>query len=726
MRLLIACLFILAPFFIKAQQLECKANLSIPEMERNAHVKMFENGYINRSLASNNFDVKYYRGEWQVDPAVRFIKGKVTIYFTVLSNGNAITLDLVTGFLTVDSVKRNNQLLSFTHIDSALNINFSPSLTVGSLDSVSVYYQGSPSSTGFGSFIDDTHAGTPVIWTLSEPYGSADWWPCKSQLGDKADSLDIYITHPSIYKAAANGMLQSEVVNGSQTTTHWKHRYPIASYLVCFAVTNYTVFNNSVMLGSVNLPMQTYCYPESLTSFQTNTPKVLEAMVLFNNKFGEYPFIQEKYGHVQFGWGGGMEHQTSTFLISPGESLMAHELGHQWFGDKVTTGSWEDIWLNEGFATYAAQLHMETKYPSTAISNRQSVLNNITSLPNGSVKVNDTNNINRIFSSRLSYNKGSYLVNMIQFMLGDNLFFQTIQTYLNDPAVKYGFARTNDLKRVLESETGINFTDFFNQWYTGEGYPSYHVEWAPVGGTHVYFKISQTTSHSSVPFYKMPVPVRFSNGTQDTTYIVNNTSNNQLFSFQINFIPTAAQFDPTLRIISRNNTVVQVDPSTLPITQINLTGTVQNENAQLQWTTNAEFNSQQFIIESSADGINFSSKGNLPAAGNSTAPRQYSFTDINVPAGIYYYRIKQINANGSLLYSNVIILTIEAGKTIRVNPTLTSGEIFVYAPGKIFLYNAIGQMIAELKNGRNNLGHLPAGRYIVSAPGLKPVSIIKH
>ncbi len=229
MRLLIACLFILAPFFIKAQQLECKANLSIPEMERNAHVKMFENGYINRSLASNNFDVKYYRGDWQVDPAVRFIKGKVTIYFTVLSNGNAITLDLVTGFLTVDSVKRNNQLLSFTHIDSALNINFSPSLTVGSLDSVSVYYQGSPSSTGFGSFIDDTHAGTPVIWTLSEPYGSADWWPCKSQLGDKADSLDIYITHPSIYKAAANGMLQSEVVNGSQTTKHWKHRYHIAS-----------------------------------------------------------------------------------------------------------------------------------------------------------------------------------------------------------------------------------------------------------------------------------------------------------------------------------------------------------------------------------------------------------------------------------------------------------------------------------------------------------------
>ncbi|NMD28549.1 MAG: hypothetical protein GYA79_02435, partial [Bacteroidetes bacterium] len=298
--------------------------------------------------------------------------------------------------------------------------------------------------------------------------------------------------------------------------------------------------------------------------------------------------------------------------------------------------------------------------------------------------------------------------------------------YLNDPAVKYGFARTSDLKRVLETETSINFTDFFNQWYTGEGYPSYHVEWAPVGGTHVYFKISQTTSHSSVPFFKMPVPVRFNNSTQDTTYIVYNDSNNQLFSFPINFNPTAAQFDPTLRIISRNNTVVQVDPSTLPISQINLTGNVQNETALLQWNTNAEFNSQEFIIERSADGINFSSKGTIPAAGNSTAPRQYNFNDSNVPAGDYYYRIKQTHTNGSVLYSNVIVLTIEASKTLKAYPTLTTGELFVFAPGKIFLYNAVGQLISTLINGRNDIGYLPSGRYIIKSPGLKPVSIIKH
>ncbi|MEI9957608.1 MAG: hypothetical protein WDM90_15225 [Ferruginibacter sp.] len=101
-----------------------------------------------------------------------------------------------------------------------------------------------------------------------------------------------------------------------------KHRYPIATYLICFAVTNYVTFDNTVQLGAVTLPMQTFCYPESLASFQAGTNNVLEAMQLYNDNFGDYPFMNEKYGHVQFGWGGGMEHQTSTFVISIDEGLL--------------------------------------------------------------------------------------------------------------------------------------------------------------------------------------------------------------------------------------------------------------------------------------------------------------------------------------------------------------------------------------------------------------------
>lgn len=558
MRILLFIL-LLVPVAVKSQTGDCKSTLFIAENEQNSHRFLMKNGRLNKSLASDNYDVKYYRCQWEADPSVRYISGVVTLYFSVSVPFSSITLDLNSS-LTTDSVKRQGLNLSFSHTTDALQINFSGSLSAGSLDSVSIYYKGVPPSTGFGSFIMDNHAGTPVMWTLSEPYGSADWWPCKNQLGDKADSIDIFITHPAAYKAAANGLLQSETTVAGKTTTHWKHRYPIASYLVCFAVTNYTVFNNSVQLGSTTLPMQTYCYPENLALFQVNTPLVLEAMQILHEKFGDYPFIREKYGHVQFGWGGGMEHQTSTFIIRPDEGLMAHELGHQWFGDMVTCASWEDIWLNEGFATYCAALVGEIKYPANTYNNRLGVLSSITSQPGGSVKVNDTTNVGRIFSSRLSYNKGSYLVRMLQFMLGDDLFFSAIRKYLSDPAVKYGYARTSDLRRVLESETGKNFSDFFNQWFAGEGYPSYQVEWSQLGANSVKIKLNQTTSHSSVAFFKMPVPLLFKNASTSKTIVLNNLVNNEIFTEDLGFSPDTVLVDPDLWLISKDNTSKRVVP----------------------------------------------------------------------------------------------------------------------------------------------------------------------
>ena len=398
------------------------------------------------------------------------------------------------------------------------------------------------------------------MWSLSEPYGSRDWWPCKNGLDDKADSIDIIITTPSQYKAASNGLLQSEtlIAGGTKKITHWKHRYPIATYLMCFAVTNYAVFNNTVQLGNVTLPMQTYCYPEQLTSFQNGTQNVLDALQLFHNNFGDYPFIKEKYGHVQFGWGGGMEHQTSTFIVSINEGLIAHELAHQWFGDKITCGSWEDIWLNEGFATHLASFYMENKYPATTIANRKSVIDNITSAIGGSVKVDDTTNVGRIFDGRLSYNKGSYLLYMLRWKLGDSTFFKAIKAYQKDAAVIYGFAKTDDLKKHVELASGQNLTEFFNQWYTGQGYPTYNVQWTPVGSSNVKITINQTTSHPSVSFFKMPLALQFKNATQQKTIVVDNTTQGQTFLKNIGFVADSVFIDPDYWLISKNNRATKV------------------------------------------------------------------------------------------------------------------------------------------------------------------------
>ncbi len=517
------------------------------------------NGTNNIITAVSNFDVKYYRCEWEVDPAIRFIKGKVTVYYIVTGTGTSISLDLMSP-LVVDSVKQRNNSLVKLQTNNILQIDFPSTINTGTFDSVSIYYQGVPPNTGFGSFIQSTHTGTPVMWSLSEPYGSRDWWPCKNGLDDKTDSIDIFITAPAQYKAAANGLLQSETLIASNTkkVTHWKHRYPIASYLMCFAVTNYAVFNNTVQLGNITLPMQTYCYPENLSSFQGGTQNVLDALQLYHNLFGDYPFIKEKYGHVQFGWGGGMEHQTSTFIVSINEGLIAHELAHQWFGDKITCGSWEDIWLNEGFATHLASIYSEKKYPASILSNRKNLINNITSQPGGSVWVNDTTSVGRIFDGRLSYNKGSYLLYMLRWKLGDSVFFKAIKNYQKDPNVIYGFAKTIDLKKHLELESKQDLTEFFNDWFTGQGYPSYKVEWTPIGSNFVRIKMNQTTSHAAVSFFEMPVALKFKNATQEKTIVIDNKTNDEIFLKNIGFVADSVFIDPEYWLISKNNTTIKV------------------------------------------------------------------------------------------------------------------------------------------------------------------------
>lgn len=410
-----------------------------------------------------------------------------------------------------------------------------------------------PPSTGFGSFVTSVHSGVPVLWTLSEPYGSRDWWPCRNGLDDKADSIDIIITNPLAYTAASNGLRQSIIINGSNKITHWKHRYPIATYLICMAVTNYAEFDDSAQLGNVNLPMQTFCYPENLSLFKVNTPLVLETLKYYSSVFGNYPFIKEKYGHVQFSWGGGQEHQTSTFIVTPNENLMAHELAHQWFGDKITCGSWRDIWLNEGFATHLAIMNFEKRYPLAVRATRKKEIANITSLPGGSVWVDDTTNVNRIFNGRLTYIKGSHLLYMLRWKLGDSIFFKGMRRYFNDSAIAFGFAKTDDFKRNLEAVSGVDLTEFFNDWFYGQGYPSYKVQWTQIGNDYVKINMSQTTSHPSVSFFPLPVALQFKNASQQKTIVVNNTYNDEIFFDNIGFIADTVIIDPDYWLITKNN-----------------------------------------------------------------------------------------------------------------------------------------------------------------------------
>src|SRR5690606_6891199 len=128
--------------------------------------------------------------------------------------------------------------------------------------------------------------------------------------------------------------------------------------------TNYQVDVQYAPLSTDSLLMLSYAYPEDFGMVSSAATSLLPKITLFDQLFGPYPFAAEKYGHAQFSWGGGMEHQTMSFMGSFHPEIMSHELAHQWFGDKVTCGSWAEIWLNEGFATYLSGLAYEHHSPN--------------------------------------------------------------------------------------------------------------------------------------------------------------------------------------------------------------------------------------------------------------------------------------------------------------------------------------------------------------------------
>lgn len=571
--LLCSCAIFVAilPSGAQSDELFCKDLHEIVDAERRGHEGLI--GFRSSPFTSN-YDLKYHRLEWTIDPAQIFISGSVTTYFEARSDDfMEINFDL-SKQLTVSDVRRQGQSLSFIqHDDDRLQIFLPLALQEGQLDSVTVIYSGTPQQTGFGSFTKATHAGTPILWTLSEPYGARDWWPCKLDLNDKIDSIDVLVRTPAAYRTASNGLLQSETLVGNEKICHWKHRYPITTYLIGIAITNYATYSDFVPVPNGEpIEVLNYVYPEFMATAQTETPATVQVMQLFNELFGLYPFANEKYGHAQFGWGGGIEHQTMSFMGGFSFSLQAHELAHQWFGDKVTCGSWEDIWLNEGFATYLTGMTYENGLgPQNWRTWLQNTITQITNVPDGSVWVNDTTSVSRIFNSRLTYSKGGMLLHMLRWKLGDEDFFQGVRNYLSDPNLAYSYAHTADLVAHLEAQSGQDLTEFMNDWFYGQGHPSYQLSWYlhPSDIHKVELTLGQTTSHSSVSFFEMPVAIQFSGEGQDTTIVFEHTFSDQAFSASLPFVAETVVIDPDLWIVSANNVVNEVIISVDPLDTLN-------------------------------------------------------------------------------------------------------------------------------------------------------------
>jgi len=534
--------------------------------DRAKHLTIKSNSLNLAQIAqSEKYDVNYYKLNLNMTNTTTTLSGYAEMKATAIAAIDTVLYELFSS-LSISSVSLNGTNVPFTRAGSAVKI--AANLSPGTSFIIRTNYSGTPPTAQTnplgGSGMSNATSpswGNEVVWSLSEPFCAYEWWPCKQSLTDKADSCDVFITVPNSCKAGSNGVLTQVVNLGNGSSRYeWKHRHPIDYYLISVAVAEYVEYN--VFANPVGAPapilIQNYIYnnPQTLPNFQADIDETVDFMELFYDLYGPYPFEDEKYGHCMAPFSGGMEHQTMTTQGFFNPALTAHELGHQWWGDYVTCASWCDIWVNEGFASYSEQIMLENLYPGQEVQNMQSVHNNVMSQPGGSVWVLDSLNEARIFSGRLTYDKGAALVHTMRYMLNDDqLFYATLKNFLSSKA--FGTAFGVDVRDAFAQASGINFTPFFDEWYFGEGFPTYSVQWKQLGNDALV-QISHTASAPNVtPTFTNPIDLKFVRpGNTDTTIRFDITSNSNLF--QINGIGTLSNsisIDPQNWVVNQNGTI---------------------------------------------------------------------------------------------------------------------------------------------------------------------------
>lgn len=502
----------------------------------------------------SKIDVTYYKLDLKITYAPNYLSGNVTVNAKVDSSSiNTVYLDLTT-VLTVDSVLLFGSSTSFTHLDNKITIVLDRNYSLGEALSLQIFYQGVPPRTGFGSFTFDQHNGQPIICSLSEPYGTKDWWPCKDTPADKPDSADIWITVDTSLIPVSNGKLIEIVNNGDGTHTYkWKSSYPIAQYLISLAISNYVEYvNYYVHSPTDSMPITNYIYPESFTTAKPQVDKTPLMISIFAEHYGEYPFLDEKYGHAQFSWSGGMEHQTISSMGAWYDGIIAHELAHMWYGDLITCKDWHHIWLNEGFATFSESLYLEATQGSTAYNNEINKRMDNAKIAVGSIYVQDITDFWEIFNYARSYAKGAVVLHMLRGIVGDETFYNILRTYSYHPSVAYGVAITEDFQAIAESIYGSSLDYFFQEWIYGENFPQYTIIWNKydLGSNHWNLSlriIQQVNTNPS--FFTMPVQIKINCAVGDTLVTLFNNVQSQNFDITIEGEPLSISFDPSNKIL---------------------------------------------------------------------------------------------------------------------------------------------------------------------------------
>jgi hypothetical protein len=486
------------------------------EAEKGNKEELFKQGLIKEATMANRnqgeYDMRYYGINLSLNFSSETIDGYVDYQILPLVDGfSTVDLDLTTD-LTVTSVTVEGSPAVFSQIyPDLLTITTPTSYDTGEEFDMRVYYNGTPRYVSQQGMEFDDYVGAPMCWTNCEPWGTRNWLPCKDTPADKPDSVDLWLEYPSSYTCVSVGAIESDVsIGGGRNLIHYKHMYPIATYLIAITCSDFISDEQVWNYDTVSMPIYSwamYWNNDGLNAFRTYMPNILTYL---SDAFGLYPFHTEKAGNANYGWGGAMEHQTTSFY-SPwfyDEWVIAHETAHQWWGDMITCASFHHIWLNEGGASYGEPLYFERKYGTSAY---HSYMQTQKYLGGGTIFVEDPVTQD-IFDQNLSYDKASWVWHMLRGVIGDDAFFQFMLDW-HYSEFQYGSATTGDFAAVLSDSYGEDMTWFVDQWIYGEGHPEYELSWECLPSNEkadsydLTYYVEQTQSGGT--YFTMPIRTIF-------------------------------------------------------------------------------------------------------------------------------------------------------------------------------------------------------------------------
>ncbi len=502
-------------------------------------------------LGNSGYDIQHYDLNLQIDPTMPYLEGRATITVKATYHHlSVMSLDL--RGMSVHAVKVGGQPTSFDVQARKLVIYLPTPVGFGTVFDVVIDYSGEPAQTSTPysrvfnvglTYMDDP----PRLAFANQPDGASTWYPCNDHPLDRA-TYTFHLTVPPSYTGVANGIPVEVIENGDETLIFgWRMDRPMATNLAVVAVADYRVIEEVIESG---ITVRHYAYngtEAKVAEVLSSTGLIFEYM---ETLFGSYPF--EAYGYVVTPMpSGAIETQTMVMMPrsivqSDGEealfTLVAHELAHHWYGNLVTLQSWRDIWLNEGMATYAEWLALELRYgPERPLQQRfiqeRGIGTNYRQTPLAYPLPHE-------MYGNDSYTKGAWVMHMLRIQLGDDVFFELMQTWATlytEQAVT-----TNDFFRLAEQISNRDLTRFRRQWLETSGIPEYMLLWVT---TEDGIQIKSCNQRDVA--YEFVVPLQIVGETEDDHIDVNfRVSDDAILAIDLDFSPTELIIDPDQAVLA--------------------------------------------------------------------------------------------------------------------------------------------------------------------------------